>query len=373
MIKKMAPYANHITLSLILFCACLVFPGFYTGTAREPYFGVSLLLSGWLGVLMLHFAWFANPVYFIALKMAKSEPQFSVLLSVLALVLALSFLLWDNVAFMMFEKPTAEQFYETKIKAYGWGYFLWVLSIAIFALGQARKNRANQFPEKSRRFFDVMAILWIVVMTCVFVSHRYIGADTQYEIEARRDRQFREYCQSAKEVFHKKMRNVHGLYFDAYVFSDYEPGFFGLKAKSVLEGRGGQALVDQAYIAFIEVENKRYVDAINTENKSANKPFLRFRSDDQKKEEVDIILSEYLVVTGDAIKQKDPMMKIEGTRMLIIDHSNNEVVASTAFFTNTVEKTYCFPDPKTGFSSMAFILHALQGSGIAPKIRAARD
>jgi hypothetical protein len=110
-------------LSLVLYALALLGPGFYFGGSREPWEAYLLLLTGWLGLAYGHFSWLANPAFLIAQLMYRTRDR-SLRACTVALLLALSFLLHRTIA--VSEAPTY-----ASIVGYGWGYYLWVLSIAV--------------------------------------------------------------------------------------------------------------------------------------------------------------------------------------------------------------------------------------------------
>lgn len=124
--------------SLVLYALALTGPGFYFGSSREPWEAHLLLLVGWLGPVDGHFSWIANPAYLIAHLMYRTR-EWSFRASAVALLLALSFLLHPTIA--VSEAPTY-----ANIVGYGWGYILWVLSIATLA--------ASHFPSNVQRSSD---------------------------------------------------------------------------------------------------------------------------------------------------------------------------------------------------------------------------
>lgn len=94
-------------------------------------FGFLSLIFGWMGVFMLHipaFPWLANPILFTSWGLYNKKPNISFILSILAFVLMLSFLLVDEI--IENEGGTT-----SKVVFYGLGYWLWVLSSFIMLVG----------------------------------------------------------------------------------------------------------------------------------------------------------------------------------------------------------------------------------------------
>lgn len=115
----------HVWGSVCLYLVSLALPGFDTRAAGSLAYGIEVLLVGWLGPLDGHFAWFSNPLYFVALVRAPRLKS-SIQLAGFALILALSFLLHDTIA-------SGDRDHPIELRA---GYFVWIASIALYCGGQ---------------------------------------------------------------------------------------------------------------------------------------------------------------------------------------------------------------------------------------------
>ncbi len=116
--------------SIVFYIVALTQKGFCT-TAGQCAIGIMDLLVGWMGVLMLHppaMVWLANPTLFAAWAFTKKNQRTSFILSVISLLIMLSFLLFDEII-------VNESGASSKITAYGLGYWLWVLSAFIMVIG----------------------------------------------------------------------------------------------------------------------------------------------------------------------------------------------------------------------------------------------
>jgi len=116
--------------SIVFYIVALTQKGFCT-TAGQCAIGIMDLLVGWMGVLMLHppaMVWLANPTLFAAWAFIKKNQRTSFILSVISLLIMLSFLLFDEII-------VNESGASSKITAYGLGYWLWVLSAFIMVIG----------------------------------------------------------------------------------------------------------------------------------------------------------------------------------------------------------------------------------------------
>ena len=96
------------------------------------YPSIAVVISGALAILGGGLAewlvWLANPLYFLSLLFVNS-PKNSKFLSMIALLLSISFSLWNEVL-------VSENGRQARIISLEPGYFLWVASICIFVIGQ---------------------------------------------------------------------------------------------------------------------------------------------------------------------------------------------------------------------------------------------
>jgi hypothetical protein len=119
-----------LTISILVFILSLTQPAYYID--RENYNGWSdsffLLIFGWLGVFYggAAIAWLANPFIFSAWVLLFTKPKIALILSVIAVLFAWSFLMFDTI--VSSEAPSY-----SKITEYKSGYWLWVCSISVFS------------------------------------------------------------------------------------------------------------------------------------------------------------------------------------------------------------------------------------------------
>jgi len=126
----------HVPISVLCYLACLTLPAYYIGAQFEPQMAYAALMIGWLGPLDGHFSWYANPLFLLALIFVN-RPQRSSTLGFIAFALAVSFLFHKNI--IVSEAPTYEV-----IISYGWGYGLWVTSLAVFSIGQLLRAQGEK-------------------------------------------------------------------------------------------------------------------------------------------------------------------------------------------------------------------------------------
>jgi hypothetical protein len=123
-----------IACSVLVFVISLTQVGF-TIDRRDPAGwspSLLLLLIGWLGVFVGFPAWLANPALMLAWLLAffRSARTAAFVCSLAAVVLALSFLLHKEIL-------SDEAGNRSKITGYGAGYWLWVASTVLAAIGCA--------------------------------------------------------------------------------------------------------------------------------------------------------------------------------------------------------------------------------------------
>ena len=122
-------------LGLLSFVTSLFLPSFFTSDG--DIIGGWVFIMGWMGIVVFQFAWYANPLSILAFLISESRPRISLLLSLLALVVA-------SHAFVFNEIPTGltTGIHQEKlfIKELGIGFYCWYLSQAFFLLGLLSKS-----------------------------------------------------------------------------------------------------------------------------------------------------------------------------------------------------------------------------------------
>jgi hypothetical protein len=128
-------------LSIVLYLISLTQKSYCTvGGTCEYFSGLLNLIFGWFGVFMLHiptFPWLANPLLLVSWILFRKKPKASFILSIVAFILMLSFLLVDEII-------TNEAGTKSKVVSYELGYWLWLLSSFIMLIGNSinwKKNR----------------------------------------------------------------------------------------------------------------------------------------------------------------------------------------------------------------------------------------
>ena len=96
-------------------------------TSGEGIVGYWVLVTGWIGVIFIQFAWYANPINLLALLLARDNPQIALLLSILALIIA-------SGTFGFYEIPTGINYEKVFIKEFGLGFYVWYAAQVFFLL-----------------------------------------------------------------------------------------------------------------------------------------------------------------------------------------------------------------------------------------------
>ncbi len=100
-------------LAIVLYVASLFLPVFITQT--NDIQGYWVLAMGWLGFVAFQFAWYAAPFAVLAVYVSRKSPQFGLVLSVIAIIMA-------SEAFLFTEVPFGRS---DKVIDYGSGFYVW--------------------------------------------------------------------------------------------------------------------------------------------------------------------------------------------------------------------------------------------------------
>ncbi len=186
----------HVPISILCYLACLTLPGYYIGERFEPQMAYAALMIGWLGPLDGHFSWYANPLFLLAL-ISANRPQKSSILGFIALALAISFLLHKKI--IVSEAPT----YKT-IMSYGWGYGLWVTSLAVFSIGQLLRALGAD-----RRQITIASFTSCSLLLAGYMTYYFVGDNSLFSIRAERDQEFKNRCASSGEQIFKRTNRAY--------------------------------------------------------------------------------------------------------------------------------------------------------------------
>lgn len=128
---------NADGLSILVFVACLLLPGFYVGDTQRENLGLSLLLTGWLGLFAGHFAWLANPLFLIAILRQNRKPGQAAVFALIGFLVALEFLVHKRI---LIDGGGGTE----RITGVGWGYVLWLSSFLVFFSSALEKIEAKK-------------------------------------------------------------------------------------------------------------------------------------------------------------------------------------------------------------------------------------
>jgi hypothetical protein len=134
-----------LNLSLIIFGISLICPTYCTNVKCSEFgSGTVDLLLGWFAALFLggtYLAWFANPFFVIAILTNKKFTKLSLVLSLIAFIIALTFLRGGKVLL----NEAGHEGYITKFQI---GYWFWLASMFLLIIGTSvtivRRNRATK-------------------------------------------------------------------------------------------------------------------------------------------------------------------------------------------------------------------------------------
>ncbi|MBY4867302.1 hypothetical protein DIE14_12785 [Burkholderia sp. Bp9017] len=116
-----------------LYIFSLMLPAMYF-EKEAPLSGMSVLVQGWWGLLMLNPAWLANPLYLVAIvQLARNRYARASLFSAAALACALCSLLTSK---WYFNEAGA-----TPISSFGIAFYAWFIAQLTLLLGSVRLRR----------------------------------------------------------------------------------------------------------------------------------------------------------------------------------------------------------------------------------------
>lgn len=330
----------YFWVSIFLYLLCLVFPGFYVTPAHEPMMAYEILMSGWLGVMELMFAWFANPVYLFAI-IAIHRPGWSFLLSIVALLLALSFLHDERI---MVNAVPAYQ----KISGYGWGFCLWVLSITVLTVGQLLRVIDS---EMSPEMKVLVHLVFCGMVVYLFVDHHYLSHGSHYYSQKERSLVFNKHCKMAEEKIYKKLDLRRSSIF---IPEDSAPVFKKKRWKweNAYYNSIGLLANRNALIAFYETKNTQ-----GNKIEQSLYPYLSVKSSSSKIRIIEIESEYSLVVEKFEFPRK---LNLLGGVARIAHMESGEVLASSYFIFDGKNGKFCGKSENGSYSIAEFLVRALE-------------
>jgi len=191
----------HIWVSIAIFFICLSFPGYYYGDMAEERGGLDLLLTGWLG----SFFWYANLFYLLSLFSYK-KTEISSVFSVLSLLISISFLGASQA-------PSGDinGGGNVSISGYGMGYFLWVLSIGILAIGHILPVKSAENKPSNFSKMLILQTVWVLSSTSVFIYYYKFSQESVYRLLAEREELFNNKCEDTDMRIYEQLETSNGV------------------------------------------------------------------------------------------------------------------------------------------------------------------
>lgn len=161
-------------IALYLYLVSLALPAL--GDADSPpYIGVAVLLTGWMGVLLNEYRWFANPFFIVALiglSMPRVTPAWVKGTAFVGLVLALSSLLPISL-------PGCDEASICKVPAERLaGAYIWMAAYLVLYAGALSGERCKLHPAIGRiasKAASRVGIFLILLLSTAFVLHAHSG------------------------------------------------------------------------------------------------------------------------------------------------------------------------------------------------------
>jgi hypothetical protein len=323
----------HIPISLLCYLACLALPGYYIGERFEPQMAYAALMIGWLGPLDGHFSWYANPLFLLALLYAN-RPQRSSVLGFIALALAISFLFHKKI--IVSEAPT----YKT-IMSYGWGYGLWVTSLAVFSIGQLLRALGAEGRQITIASFSSCSLL-----LAGYTTYYFAGDNSLFSIRTERNQEFQKRCASSGERIFKRTNDVRGIFFDP----DWQWEIFFNRDKPSFKYIGGAGVLGLGHL------NSGHLLFYETRDRKDPSSYVKYVLGDHKGIPIDRLESEYAVITNHY--EIPARLNISGATVTIKDLRDNSIVATSTFFVENESGKFC-GNPRGHFSTSIFMTEVL--------------
>lgn len=310
-------YKSLVYISLFFYLLCLIFPAFYIDETRNPNYGASLLMIGWLGPIAGHLSWYANPCYVLALIFFKRDTSFVFL--ILAIALTVSFLTKDTI-------PRDEGGGTSAITAYGAGYLFWLLSGIMLLLAKIFYD----YPAHPKEVIVTAAIPFLALLS-VFIYHFAFSENAQLKLELERNRILKIECEKSISKIYKTKNGVKSIFFETIYADRY--------TKEI----NGRWRVDGSGISEPSI-GLEYYETINDMHRPdhSTKKYEKIVGGSWKTwtgEPEDIITSEVSVyVKALNIPKK---YRITGYTETIIDNQNSSTLAKTTYIFEPISGTLC--------------------------------
>lgn len=327
---KLAAQAPLVVVSLVSYSACLFLPAFYVGSSFHIFFGWEALATGWIS---LNLSWFANPLYLASL-LTYRIPYVSFWLSLLGLVLALSFLFQLEVP--VDSRPTYEG-----IAAYGYGYMLWLWSFVCLMCARLPLSFGWRFATK--RESGGWALLGCAVFA--FPSLNSLGNYRDYIAE--RTEIFDQYCGLVNEAVYQVLGQIpDGVYLNHGYHTAYPPGWSSRHVLPIFPFN-----LETLKVPFHER------DAVSMEPYSGQ-PYVRFQSLNTDGVGTSSLASEIGIYSEPF--EIDPDLELFGYRMYVERIADESLLGEFSFIADERKNRTC-PDMDGNFSTKPFLDEIFNG------------
>jgi hypothetical protein len=335
--KRISLTDIHVYLTVVIYLASLFFPACYLGESREPQSSVELLVSGPFGIFVGAFAWYANLFLWIAL--AKAQKSISILFSSIALVLAISFFFYKRIMYIDLD-------FQKDITSIGWGYFLWVLSISIFLVGQFFR-----FCKAPKIFIPISALIPTLFFGNLFYDYYYINEGSQYQLQQERNRIYDVECREAvtkiyslgEDIKSVYLKGNAGEYISKYNRWERQSGWLSISA-----------LVNSGYLQYGEEYNYNQTDRVAERNTQ----YTRYSSYSNSREYVNELTSDASITVEEINYPNRVNLKVG--IITIEDRRNNKILAKSKYVFDEYGYRFCGETSKGKFSIDDLAMKTLQ-------------
>ena len=325
------PSNPHVLVAVACYVASLFFPAFYVNDNFGPQSSFGVLLFGWLASLVLNPGWFANPAFLLAVVLT-ARPRKAAVLAGIALVLALSFLVYRHV-------PVHEPSSAATVTAYGWGYALWVMSMAILFGGHLAIVRgADDFR------VPLSGTLSGGVMLAAYMFYLMSGAGGLRANSEARDRAFAARCTNTGVHVVRRARDARSVVLSPDwswtigQWSDWSSEKKQRQQGSIMR----RDLLRDGRLEFVEASTRDQPNA-----------YLRFEHVDSQGVAVEELQGAYAVT----VETKDDFrLDLEEEVILIHDRRDGSVLAKASYVIDRQTRRYC---GAPGFSTQAMVMDVL--------------
>lgn len=326
-----------LLISLLLFAFSLIFSGFYIRDTHEAYNGFGLLLNGWLGILDFHFSWLANPMYFLALKVRKSNPGRSFFWAICGFLITLEFLRHKSIL-------TDEGGGTAEITGIGWGYYLWLMSI----LALSHSSLKRSYIEKQH--WIQIGLLGVAVATTIgFAQQYYLLPGNHFSLIRQRDKQFTELCSQAGESFYSTPSSpITGVYFSERGGRAYR-NF--MKDRYTQEEGGAFSNGGISKIPLIELKN---------DSGNSTQPFLRKNYGVGPDQPVANLESNYLVMIKNTTESIPRNLNLHSREIVVLERGRDQPLARMIYAVSRNDNRFCGKLHNGRFSEQDFVFRALK-------------